>query len=110
MILGIVQSGEVSPVILDFGAVSHVETDGAKDGFHPLPSLDHGMNATEATTTARQSDVDGLSGQTAIKLRLLEFRTASVEQRFDLLLQLDDPCTLFQRAFRVPGYHPVAIV
>lgn len=37
MILGIIQGGKVGPIVLDFGAVSHIETDAMENFFDTLP-------------------------------------------------------------------------
>src|SRR5690606_37928112 len=92
---------------LDFRAVSHVKTDATEDAFHPLPGLEDGGNAAKPPAPPAQSDIDGLSAQEPDEIRMLQFRAAGIEQRFNLLLELVDACALLTLAFWVQRSQPL---
>ncbi len=90
MVFRVVQGREIGPVVLDFGAIGHIEADGTENGFDPLPSLDDGMDAPEAAAAAGQADVYGFGGQALVQFGLRHVGAPLVQQRFDLLLDLVD--------------------
>src|SRR3546814_6426607 len=58
MVQRIVQRGEVGPVVLDFGAVGHIETDRTEDFFDAFPTAGNGLDDAWAQAAAGQGDVD----------------------------------------------------
>src|SRR3546814_14298499 len=90
MVLGIVQGGEVGPVVFDLGAISHIETDRPEYGLDTLPGLNDRMDAGNAAPATGQTDVNGFGGQALVQFGLRHLAAPIVQQAFDLLLQLID--------------------
>src|SRR3546814_6010202 len=88
MVLGIVQGGEVGPVVFDLGAISHIETDRPEYGLDTLPGLNDRMDAGNAAPATGQTDVNGFGGQALVQFGLRHLAAPIVQQAFDLLLQL----------------------
>ena len=79
-----VERREVGPVILDFGAIGHVETDGAEDFLDTFPRAHHGMDAAGHAATAWQGHVDRFGVQTTLHLGIGQCITARCQRVLDL--------------------------
>ena len=101
MVLRTVQRSEVVPVVFDFGAVGHVETDGAENLFDALPSAHHGVQAAVADTASGQRDVDRFCCQPLIHQRVGQRLTTRGERFFNLLLDDVDTRAFCLARFRV---------
>ena len=87
MVEGVIERRERVPVVLDFGAGGHVETDRTENLFNTHPGADHGVDAAGGRRTSRQRHIDRFLGKLLLESGLRERFAAGVQRLFHSTLR-----------------------
>lgn len=90
MVRRIVKRSEAIPVAFDFGAISHIKSNGSKNFFNAHPGTNYRMDATAGNTAARQRHVNRFGSQLGLHGCIGKLFSASIQKSLDLSLCLID--------------------